>query len=194
MSRPLGSTPTPASRDFPATTGRSASERRVGTPCLRFLPRPAPSRNQGARLQPIETGWRYRRSPSHVPCKSRRPAHAASAPGTAWPILGSPPGSSRERDKDPRFRCRLRFTALQQRRPDRPTPGRAILERLPGPHLTRSRRASPLTLTTTVFSQRSSGWFDACPRRPTPEGQQSPISRTAPLQKELPTLLLPPRS
>ena len=62
-------------------------------------------------------------------------------------------------------------------------PGRALLERLPGPHLTRSSRAFSLSLTTTVFSQRSTGWFDACPRRPTPEGQQSSISRTAPLPK-----------
>src|SRR4051812_14045695 len=38
ISRPLGSIATPASSDFTATTGRSASERRVGTQCLRFLP------------------------------------------------------------------------------------------------------------------------------------------------------------
>src|SRR3954469_1902183 len=38
ISRPLGSTATPASSDFTATTGRSGSERRVGTQCLRFLP------------------------------------------------------------------------------------------------------------------------------------------------------------
>ena len=31
-------------------------------------------------------------------------------------------------------------------------------------------RAFSLSLTTTVFSQRSTGWFGACPRRPTPEG------------------------
>jgi hypothetical protein len=45
------------------------------------------------------------------------------------------------------------------------------LGRLPGPYLTRSSRAFSLTLTTTVFSQRSSGRFGACPRRPAPEGQ-----------------------
>jgi len=39
-----------------------------------------------------------------------------------------------------------------------------ILERLPGPHLTRSRRAFSLSLTMTVLSQRSTGWFDARPR------------------------------
>lgn len=61
------------------------------------------------------------------------------------------------------------------------------LARLPGPHLTRSHRAFPLTLTTTVFNQRSPEWFDACPRRPTPKGQQSSISCTAPLHERSPT-------
>jgi hypothetical protein len=50
----------------------------------------------------------------------------------------------------------------------------------------RSRcRAFSLTLTTTVFSQRSSGWFSACPRGPALEGQQSSISHTAPHLKGL---------
>jgi hypothetical protein len=49
--------------------------------------------------------------------------------------------------------------------PDHATrPGRTILERLPGPHLTRSRRAFSLSLTTTVFNQRSTEWFDARPQ------------------------------
>ena len=38
MSRPLRSTTTPASSGFTANTSRSASERRTGTQCLRFLP------------------------------------------------------------------------------------------------------------------------------------------------------------
>jgi hypothetical protein len=41
-------------------------------------------------------------------------------------------------------------------------------------------RAFSLSLTTTVFSQRSTGWFGALPRRTTPEGQQASISSTAP--------------
>src|ERR1700683_5598751 len=49
MSRPLGSIPTPASRSFTATTGRSAGEPRVGTQCLRFPPRHAPSPDPTAR-------------------------------------------------------------------------------------------------------------------------------------------------
>ena len=62
--------------------------------------------------------------------------------------------------------------------------GRAVLARLPGPHLMRSSRTFSLSLTTTVFSQRSTGWFDACPRRPTSEGHTS-ISCTASLPKDL---------
>jgi hypothetical protein len=44
-------------------------------------------------------------------------------------------------------------------------PSRALLERLPGPHLTQSSHAFSLSLSTTVFSQRTTGWFSARPRR-----------------------------
>jgi hypothetical protein len=70
MSRPLRSTPTPASRSFTATTSRSASERRIGTQRLRVCCLGAlPLATSGA----WRPGWPYRRSPSPVPCKSRRP-------------------------------------------------------------------------------------------------------------------------
>jgi hypothetical protein len=36
------------------TTSRSASERRIGTQCLQFLPRHAPSCDQGARSTPVQ--------------------------------------------------------------------------------------------------------------------------------------------
>ena len=179
--------PHPSKQRFPATTGRSAGERRIGTQCLRFLPRHAPSRDQGARPQPIWTAVGIDTRLLTFRARAADQAHAASTPGTTWPAHGQPPGSSRERDKDPRFRCRpyylRRFNS--DARPDHPD--RTLLVRLPDPHLTRSSRAFSLTLTTTVFSQRSTGWFDACPRRPTPEGQQSSISRTAPLPKVSPT-------
>ena len=42
MSQPLRSTPTPVSRGFTATTSRSAGGCRLGTQCLRLLPRHAP--------------------------------------------------------------------------------------------------------------------------------------------------------
>src|SRR6266540_3416571 len=68
-------------------------------------------------------------------------AHAAFTPGTAWPVHGYPPGSSRRVTQGPRFRCRLSF--FRRLNGARPAghPGGAVLERLPGPHLTRSRRA-----------------------------------------------------
>ena len=72
ISRPLRFTPTPASRSFTTNTGRSASKRRdrysmppvsaVGT-----LPLAA------RRTDPKGPDGRFRRSPSHVPCQSRRP-------------------------------------------------------------------------------------------------------------------------
>src|ERR1017187_6929090 len=42
----------------------------------------------------------------------------------------------------------------------------------------------PRSLTTTVFSQRSTGWFSAFPRRTTLKGQQASISSTAPPMKD----------
>ncbi len=105
------------------------------------------------------------------------------------PLRRAPPGQytgTRQahpgrRSKSPGFDaiCNLRRLNGDAHR----SPGRALLERLPGPHLTRSSRAFSLSLTTTVFSQRSTGRFSACPRRPTLEGQQSSISRTAPPMK-----------
>src|SRR3954453_17259470 len=48
--------------------------------------------------------------------------------------------------------------------------------RLPDPHLTRSRRAFSLTLTTGALDPSRSRWFGACLRRPAPRGL--PSSRT----------------
>ena len=161
--------PHPDSRGFTATTDRSAGERRIGTQCLRFLPRQAPSCDRVA-VQ-AHTRPTYRHSPSHVPCKSSRPGsrrlyaghHLASKRVTRQ-------AHPRERLRTPGFDTVLTFRRFNSdARPG--CPGRTLLARLPGPHLTRSRRAFSLTLTTTVFSQRSSGWFSACPRRPTLEGQ-----------------------
>ena len=163
VSRPLGSTATPASSGFPATTGRSAGERRVGTHCLRFLPRHAPSRDLGGLLPRSP----YRRSPSHVPCKSRRPGsrrlyaghHLASNTGTRQ---AHPERTPRPPGFDAIYMDFDASTAHARPEQDR---AERFLERLPGPHLTRSSPPSPCTLTTTVFSQRSTGWFDAYPRR-----------------------------
>jgi len=45
--------------------------------------------------------------------------------------------------------------------------------RLPDPHLTRSRRAFSLTLTTGALDPSRSRWFGACLRRPAPRGLPS---------------------
>src|SRR5665811_1368151 len=68
MTRPLGSTPTALSRDFSATTSRSASTPQIGTQSLTgssplgTLPLAAPNTQ----------GRQYQGMPSHVPCESSR--------------------------------------------------------------------------------------------------------------------------
>src|SRR5512132_861733 len=95
VSRPLGSPPTPASRRFPATTGRSVSEppRRYSVPSVaasaRSLSRPVdrhvacrPAGSVGARLLMFRA-------------RAADQTHAVSTPGTAWPVHGHLPSSSR---------------------------------------------------------------------------------------------------
>src|SRR5674476_1151851 len=48
MSRPLGSAPTSRQQGLHSYYGPVRSEHRIGTPCLRFLPRHAPSRDRRA--------------------------------------------------------------------------------------------------------------------------------------------------
>ena len=175
MSRPLGSTATPASSGFPATTGRSASERRDGTQCLRFLPL------AGSLSRPPQRRSPYRRSPSHVPCKSRRPGsrrlyaghHLASNAGTRQ--------AHPEGHQDPRFRCHLTISTPQQRTP---APGH------PGPGASGTSSWSPPdAITPRLFPNarhdslqltQLQGGLTPTPAGPTPEGQQASISRTAP--------------
>jgi hypothetical protein len=112
-------------------------------------------------------------------------AHAASTPDTAWPIHGHPPGSSRGMKQDPRFRCHLNLFDASTAHARPGLPGRALLERLPGPHLTRSKpRLFPDRSPRRSSANAASGRFSACPRRPTLEGQQASISRTAPPMKD----------
>ena len=81
MIRPLRSAPTASSRNFTATTGRSACAPRDGTQLLAFqtlggLPLAARFRagSVGARLPTFRT-------------KAAGQAHATSAPGTTWPVI-----------------------------------------------------------------------------------------------------------
>jgi hypothetical protein len=80
---------------------------------------------------------------------------------------GHPPGSSRGMHQNPRFRCRLKeFRRLNSARPTGEHPGRALLERLPGPHLTRSKpRLFPGRSPRQSSANAAPGRFDACPRR-----------------------------
>jgi hypothetical protein len=71
-------------------------------------------------------------------------------------------------------------TTPQQRTPTPRTPGRVPSGTSSRSPPDASSAPSPRSLTTTVFSQRSTGWFSALPRRTTPEGQQASISSTAP--------------
>ena len=87
--------PHPSSRSFTTTTGRSAGERRdrysmppvsaVGTLPLAT---PKTQRPQGTTLSNARL-LTFR-------ARAADQAHAASTPGTTWPILGHPPGSSRD--------------------------------------------------------------------------------------------------
>jgi hypothetical protein len=189
MSRPLHSTPTPASRSFTATTGQSASERRIGTQCLRFQPRHAPLRD----LWGLRPRTPYRRSPSHVPCKSRRPGsrrlyaghHPARNAGTRQAHLE---GWKRTLDFD------VILVGSRRLNDDAPPglPGRALLERLPGPHLTQSSHAFSLSLSTTVFSQRTTGRFSARPRRANAGGPTSlHLSHSTTYEQRLLHIFLP---
>ena len=188
MCRLLGSTATPASSGFPATTGRSASERRnwYSTPPVSAVGAlPLAAEASQPRLL-------YRRSLSHVPCKSRRPGsrrlyaghHLARNAGTRQAL---PEGRSRT----PGFDAISDFRRLNDdARSGRP--GRALLERLPGPHLTRSSRAFSLDARhDSLQLTHHQGGLTPTPAGPTPEGRRSSISRTAPPMK-MPSYTDPP--
>ena len=72
------------------------------------------------------------------------------------------------------------LTTPQQRTPTPRTPGPDASGTSSWSPPDASSAPSPRSLTTTVFSQRSTGRFSALPRRTTLEGQQASISGTAP--------------
>ena len=149
----------PHYRSLSATTSRSASTPRDGTQ----------SRTVSAAREPPS---RYR-------------AHAAAVSGHAFsrsaqkqqtrltsPLRRAPPGQSagiRQAHPEvvwpPRFRCHLRTID-------------AYSVRLPDPHLTPPTGAFSSSLTTTVFSQRSTRRFEASPRRAAPEGHNLHLPRS----------------
>jgi hypothetical protein len=103
-------------------------------------PRHAPSRDLGG-LRPRSP---YRRSPSHVPCQSRRPGSRRLHAGHRLASNRDARQARHERTARPlAFDATSIFlTTPQQRTPTR-SPRRTLLERLPGPHLTRSSAPSP---------------------------------------------------
>ena len=134
--------PTPASRDFTATTGWSAGGRRIGTQCLRLLPRHAPSRGRGDRPRPIYADQRYRRPPSHVPSRSGSPGSRRLYAGHHLASTRAPARLCPER-----FRLPLGFDATcltyDASTATASGPPSAALVRLPGPHLARLARLFP---------------------------------------------------
>ena len=139
----------PQYRGFPATTGRSAGAPHNQGSALSRPPQPAAGRVV-ARLLTFRPG-------------AADQAHVASMPDTAWPVSGHPPGSSRStRPNTPVLMPSVFVTTRLQR---------FACARLPDPHLTSHWMPFPRSLTTTVFSQRSTRRFEASPRRAAPKGQ-----------------------
>jgi hypothetical protein len=183
MSRPLGSPPTSRQQGLLSYYGpvRRRASHRYSVPSVSASARSLSS--TGGPQDPMN-GRRYRHPPSHVPCKTCRPGSRRLCAGHRLANKRAParliPGKGQGSP--------VSMSSLNSRRFDSDAlagfPAQALLARLRGPHLMRSCRTFSLSLTTTVFSQRSTGWFDACPRRPTSEGHTS-ISCTASLPKDL---------
>jgi hypothetical protein len=101
---------------------------------------------------------------------------------------GRPPGSSRRMKQDLRFRCHLNLFDASTTHTRPRTTGRALLERLPGPHLTGSSPAfSPNARHDGLQPTQHRGGLTPTPAGPTPEGHKASISRTAPLYGVLPS-------
>ena len=107
-------------------------------------------------------------------------AHAASTPDTTWPATRAPARLiPRGYQGPPVSMPSHAFRRLNSARPPRISPDQALLERLPGPHLTRSRRAFSLDAHhDSLQLTQLQGGLTPTPAGPTPEGQQaSPGSR-----------------
>jgi len=166
VSRPLRSTPTPASRCFTATTGRSASERRdrysvppvsaAGT-----LPLAARRTDPQART----AAFAARLLTFHA--RAADQDHAASTPDTAWPATRA--AAKLIPRTDPLLGFDVisnRFRRLNDDARPSTSPDRTLLERLPGPYLTSSTpRLLPERSPRQSSANAAPGWFDACPRR-----------------------------
>ena len=97
---------------------------------------------------------------SHVPHESLGQDHAAFIPDAAQAASRSPPELIPGGRNNPGFDVGQIIISIRHQR--------FTLVRLPEPHLTRSRRAFSVTLTTLALDQRSLRWFGTCPCRPVP--------------------------
>ncbi len=164
MSRPLRSTPTPASRNFTATTDRSASERRVGTQCLRLLPRHAPFRDP---WRPAVPGRRIDARLLTFRARAADQAHTASTPDTTWPGTRAPARLiPREKQGPPVLMPSKLITTPQQRRPTRPParPDASGTSSWSPPDAIRSRLL-PDRSPRRSSANAAPGWFSARPRK-----------------------------
>ena len=147
----------PHYRDFTATTGRSAGVPRNQGCTLSHRPQPAAARVGGA--------------PSHVPSGSSRSGSRRLHAGHRLANQRAPARLIPEHSPNTPVLMSSVFVTTRQQR--------FACARLPDPHLTPHKMPFPRSLTTTVFSQRSTRRFEASPRRAAPKGQNSFISRTA---------------
>ena len=161
MSRPLGSTATPASSGFTATTGRSASERRdwYSVPSVSAVGRlPLATTTTSVAVSTLAFSRSVQEPQTRLTPPLRR-----TPPGQQ---RGHPPGSSRGATKDPRFRCRLTLfdASTAHARPGCPGPSASGT----------SSWSPPDPVTPGLFPGRSPrqssanaapGRFDAYPRR-----------------------------
>ena len=138
-----------------------------------------------ATLEACDPGRRIDVPPSHVPCQSRRPGSRRLHAGHRLASNRDVRQAHHERTARPLAfdATSILLTTLQQRTPAPNISGRALSGTSSWSPPDAIKRAFSLSLTTTVFSQRSTGRFGALPRRTTPEGQQASISSTAPPMK-----------
>jgi hypothetical protein len=115
-------------------------------------------------------------------------AHAAFTPGTAWPVIGSPARLVTREQPDPSLSMPPRFvlTTPQQGTPTRRLQAGRFLERLPGPHPTRSSAPSPCCSPRRSSTNAAQGGLAPSPEGRRPEGQLASIPSTAPPMNDVP--------
>ena len=181
VSWPLGSATTPASSGFFATTGQSASGRRLGTQCLWVLPRarslsPDVAGSIGDRLLTFRT-------------RAADQARAASTPDTAWPVNGLPARLIPRGDRGPSVLMSSSNFDASSATPTQDIE-RAVLERLPGPHLTRRACLFPVAHHDGLQPTQHRVVWRLPPQADA--GGPTSISRTAPHSEAPPTWCAPP--